>query len=285
MKRSFGLSIFIIIVLSASMLLIGCSDNSINFNNATVDNINMKISVASQGMLDIVSTFQVIVTVRDEIRMIVPLDYEQGIISGTIENAPAGEAVTFTVQGLNATGRVIYSGTETIPVVEDPNENENRVDINLVPVVSLIKLSPRYNELAPGEKKSLDLEVYNLPDLNQISLRLISSNPLHDPDPDSVSISQRLLELGDNIILFDTISFEPPFYAMALANGGSENLVNDPNGNITLATLYYSADFQTEILPDSILITFEALTMYDTLGNLISSENVVSDQCFIKLTE
>jgi len=285
MKRSFGLSIFIIIVLSASMLLIGCSDNSINFNNATVDNINMKISVASQGMLDIVSTFQVIVTVRDEIRMIVPLDYEQGIISGTIENAPAGEAVTFTVQGLNATGRVIYSGTETIPVVEDPNENENRVDINLVPVVSLIKLSPRYNELAPGEKKSLDLEVYNLPDLNQISLRLISSNPLHDPDPDSVSISQRLLELGDNIILFDTISFEPPFYAMALANGGSENLVNDPDGNITLATLYYSADFQTEILPDSILITFEALTMYDTLGNLISSENVVSDQCFIKLTE
>jgi len=159
------------------MLLIGCSDNSINFNNAAVDNINMKISVASQGMLDIVSTFQVIVTVRDEIRMIVPLDYEQGIISGTIENAPAGEAVTFTVQGLNATGRVIYSGTETIPVVEDPNENENRVDINLVPVVSLIKLSPRYNELAPGEKKSLDLEVYNLPDLNQISLRLISSNP------------------------------------------------------------------------------------------------------------
>jgi len=285
MKRSFGLSIFIIIVLSASMLLIGCSDNSINFNNATVDNINMKISVASQGMLDIVSTFQVIVTVRDEIRMIVPLDYEQGIISGTIENAPAGKAVTFTVQGLNATGRVIYSGTETIPVVEDPNENENRVDINLVPVVSLIKLSPRYNELALGEKKSLDLEVYNLPDLNQISLRLISSNPLHDPDPDSVSISQRLLELGDNIILFDTISFEPPFYAMALANGGSENLVNDPNGNITLATLYYSADFQTEILPDSILITFEALTMYDTLGNLISSENVVSDQCFIKLTE
>ncbi len=277
MKRS----ILLIAVLFVSMLLIGCSENSVNSGNATVDNLNMQISVASKGMLDVVTQFQVIITAEGRETMIVPLVYEQGVVSGTIDNAPAGDAITFLVQGRDPTGLVIYSGSNTIPVFAD---RENQLLINLVPVVSMIKLSPRYYEIAVGELASLDVKVFNLGNLNQISFRLYSSNSAFDFEPDTAILSPRLLELGDNIIFFDTISFTPPFYSMAFANGGTENMVNDPSGDITLATLFFTPIIQ-EILPDTTTISIDSLTMYDTNGNLIPSNTVIRDQCLITITE
>ena len=281
MKRSFRLYILLLAVSIAIMVLISCSDNSVNSGDATANKLNVQISMVSQGMLDIVTSFQLTIIAEGRNPMVVPLEYKHGVISGTIENAPAGNNVVFLVQGMDADGVVIYSGSETLRIVAD---QENQIEINLSPVVSMIKISPRYLQISPGETSTVDIKVYNLSNLNQISFRLYSLNSRYDPAPDSVALSPRLLELGDNLIFFDSFSVKPSFYTMAFANGGTENMVNDPNGDITLATLYYSADAQ-EILPDSTIIIFDSLTIYDIIGNLIPSSSVIHDQCFVMITE
>ncbi len=281
MKKYFRLSI-LFSVLFVTLLIFGCSDNAVNQRGGSVDNLNLQITVAAQGMLDIVKSLRVITPNGIGEIDTTYIAYNYGNYEGSIEEVLAGDLIPIIVQALDETGRVIYEGFKAASINQD---QENTINIKLSPKVAMIKLFPRYNKIAPGQEKSLDIEVYNLPFLNQISFRLHSSNPLHDPDPDSVTLSPRLLELGDNIIVFDTISYDPPYYAMSLANGGILPLVNDPFGDITLATLHYSADLQQEILPDTIIITFEALTMYDTFGNLIPDTMVVRDQCFIELID
>lgn len=279
MKKSFGLVLLFVAVFTVSLLLFGCSDNSVNPGDATVDNLNFKISVTSQGMLDVVSYFQVIITAIGRETMIVPLVYKQGVISGTIDNVPAGFAVTFLVQGLDAGGRVIYQGEDTVTIIP---YMENSVNIQLTPYVSMIKFSPRYKQVIPGTPETLDIMAFNVIGLNQISFRIHSEKNMFYPD--SMVLSPDLLELGNNLIFFDTLSYNPPFYAMAFANGSDLQTMADANGDVTLGTLHFTSPYP-EALPDSEMVSIDSLTMYDVNGNFISSESVVRDQCFLLISE
>ncbi|RKX26105.1 MAG: hypothetical protein DRP47_08705, partial [Candidatus Zixiibacteriota bacterium] len=262
------LSVIVLTACIAIIPILSCTDNPVD-SKSSGNQLAMKLSIASSPeLMEMVNSFRVIISGEGFDSLIRPLNIENGIVKGTIDSVPAGDAITFKAQALDDT-TVIYEGDTTVAIKPDV---KNIVSIDLQPKVSLVKLSPRYLQVEPGQQEEFQVKVYGIHALNQISFRLYSDYGYLYPDSTKLAYIS-----GTDMILFDTISYNPSFYALAFSNRTTNPLVNS-SGNATLATIYFTGP-RSEIIPDSTIITIDSLTLYDTAGDpIIVADMIYCDQ-------
>ncbi|MBU8933453.1 MAG: hypothetical protein KOO62_05545 [candidate division Zixibacteria bacterium] len=268
------LCVSVLSMLCAAGFLLSCSDNPVD--SITRDNqLAMNLSIASSPeLMEMVNNFVVHVSGDGFETFSQSLDIEDGYVRGTINSVPAGDAITFTVQALDGS-LLIYEGTDTIPVQPD---TVNNVNVVLIPVVSMVKLSPRYLEVGTNQESSFELKVYGIRNLSQLSFRL------HWDFPALIRFSTEVSGiLSNRVLVFDTLggAVAPPYYyACAFLNTEQANRIVDANGNATLGTVSFTSP-TPEILPVTMVITMDSLAMYDTAGDPIVVDTIYGDQATV----
>ena len=96
------------------------------------------------------------------------LVYHEGFLIGNI-NVPAGPGRLFVIRAYDSEGLLIYSGRSVADVV---GGEELELDIEMVPDVPMIKLSPIYIETLQGDLLAMKISVFNLPDIGRIRMEV-----------------------------------------------------------------------------------------------------------------
>jgi len=260
-------------ILFAAGLMLSCSDNPIG-SEPSGSQLALNFSIASSPeLMAMVDSFQVVISGNNFEPFKRPLIFENGWVKGTIDSVPIGDAIIITIQALD--DRVIYEGVDTIPVLPDV---VNEAIIQLVPVVSMVKLSPRYLTVGVGQTSSFALKVYGIHNLSQLSFRL------HWDIDVSIDFSTVVNgTISNRLLVYDTLggaTTPPYFYACALLNTDYANRIVDANGYATLGTVSFISP-TPEILPDTMIITIDSLTMYDTARDSIATNTVYGDQTIV----
>lgn len=259
----------------AAGIMISCSDNPVD-SKPSGSPLTMSLSIASSPeLMQMVDAFVVHVSGDGFDTLTQSLEFDSGFVRGTIESVPAGANIKFTAVAMDGL-REIYKGSTFADVIAD---DTIEVDVVLKPVISMVMLSPRYLEVGPGETNFYDLKVYNIVDLSQLSFRL------HWDFPGSISFSTEIdAALSNRVLVYDTLggfASPPYYYACALLNMVNENSIVDANGNATLGTVSFISPIP-EIMPHTMMITVDSLTMYDTAKvQIIAADTIYGDQAML----
>ncbi len=272
MKRYTILLILSIFTVSLTALFIaGCSDTPTESNltgglamNITISSSSDLIQQVSQYELEASGAFGTLTTA---------LQVQEGMLVGEME-VPAGD-VHFTARAYDGQGVLLYEGETDVTVVPD---KVTPVNISLAPVVSMIKLSPRYLTVEEYGTFAVTVRIFNIPHLNQVSFRLHYNWDFVAPD--SVV---RNPDLGNEVILYDTMLYSTSGWAMSFINTSDFDTLVNSSGDVTLATAYFQATpaLAAQVRADTTAITISGLTMYDFDGEELIPELVYYDSSVV----
>jgi len=276
-QRTIFLTLLAMLTILAGMQ-ISCSDKVINQPPVTSAVMTIDLSSKahfSQGTID---NFRVVVS-REQDPTDTLIDTTTVFVGDTVvmklDSLPANEPLIFVSQVIMTSDEVavvVYEGLSTATLVPG---GITEVAINLFPVVPMVKLSPRYLEVETNQNISFELKVNGIHDLSQISFRL------HWDFPAQIDFSTQVTEaLSNRVVVFDTsggFAAPPYYYACGLWNTESTTPVVDTSGYATLATISFTSPIP-EILPVTMTITIDSLTMYDTARDSIDAGSVYCNQ-------
>jgi len=228
--RNKHLGCFLGVVL-AILILSGCSQKAVNDNAAPSIALHMKVT--EPALIEQVSQFWLIVTGPGMDSIQTELTLSGGHLEGEVD-VPAGRKRKFEVQARDQSNRLIYRGS-TVVDVEAGETIE--LTINLYPVVPLVKLSPRFQEVDPGSPCSVDVKVFRIRDLYGISFRIYYDGFLVYPD--SAVLSS---DLDPNLIFFEIIDSIPQVYAITVSQTDQSTPIVDRDGNASLARVFFTTN-------------------------------------------
>lgn len=267
MKRTI-LLVTQLIALSALVLLSsGCSDKSLSGGPGTTS-VGMSLKISSPGLIDEVSAFRVIVTADDfDAPIDSPLTLTGRYLEGSVA-VPPGPNRTFTVTASNVVGVVLYRGDTTVSIEAD---SEVELLINLFPQVSLARVSPRYIEVPANSRFSVDVRVFNVPDLYGIAFRLHWQGTIVYPDS-----AASLLPLGVDPIFVDRIEPNFGYYAIAVTQTSPGVPIVDAAGDADIARVYFTS-FTPEVVSETASLSVEVTGMTNVVGDSIPIGDVSVD--------
>ncbi|MCP4550281.1 MAG: LamG domain-containing protein [bacterium] len=178
---------------------------------------------------------------------------DAGLLVGSV-TVPAGPNRLFIIEAFDDASVLIYSGRTTVDV---RGGDEIELNIDMMPEVPMIKLSPVHSETLQGDRLAMKIRGFNLPDISRIS---------------TILASQRLI--GGGYIQYDDVVINPAFGDLAYLEswadeGGAVHLdlgsrdpesfgLTDGNGFVEIATVYYRTHIY-EVSP------FETVTFFPTI--------------------
>ena len=131
-----------------AILLAGCEEKILN--NAGSEQVRVQLSprLTSPSLRSLVSTYKLTISADDMDTIVAQLVWAEGFVVGVVENIPAGPERTFTLECFDENDSLIYRGVTIAEVVAGQTVN---VDIDLLPVVPLIRISPPFARLGAPE--------------------------------------------------------------------------------------------------------------------------------------
>ncbi|MCK4371521.1 MAG: hypothetical protein KAW61_00175, partial [candidate division Zixibacteria bacterium] len=188
------------------------------------------------------------------------------VAEGTIDSLPAGEALLFIARAFQSgTDIVIYEGrTVTELVAREINE----VEIQMSPVVPLMKFTPCQVEITDTYPFYVDTKVFNIDSLYGISFRVTLDTSFVAID----SIQPAAGLAGDEIIFFwrgDTVSTDTAVFAVAISHTIPGSMLVDSSGDAALARLWLHRKVSSEQ-------TIE-MSIRPTGGVLVNSTDLVTE--------
>ncbi len=240
----------IILLLLLLAIVTACSEKIISSEDQGID-LQIQSSVGAWMEVTQATTFILTVTGTGITPpLTTELVYHNGFLVGNI-NVPAGPERLFVIQAFDEEGLLIYSGRTIADVV---GGEELELDIEMVPDVPMIKLSPVYVETIQGDYLAITIKVFNLPDIGRIGIEL-----------------SNLREIGTSYIRHETLNIYPELLKIAqpeiwYGDGGELNIelasrdaelygLLDQDGYAEIATVYYKT-YDYEVSP------FETITFY-----------------------
>ncbi len=246
---------------------LGCSDKTLNVTNETAA-VSMSFKVTSPGMIDLVSQFRVIVTAEDiDPPIDSPLTLNGRYLEGIVE-VPVGLDRLFTVMANDVEGKVLYQGDTTVTI--DGNADVELL-INLYPQVSLIRVSPRYLEVAADTVFSVDIRAFNVRNLYGFACHLHWQGAVIYPDS-----AHPLTLLGTDILWVDRIDPNLHYYAIGVTQSDRVSLLVDSNGDGDLARVFFSS-FSPDFPPEAAGLSVEITELTMPSGELIPIDSVSVD--------
>ena len=255
-------------VVLAILILSGCSQKTINDDAAP--SIALYMKVTEPALIESVTQFFLIVTGPGMDSIQTELTLSGGRLEGEVD-VPAGRKRKFEIRALDESGSVIYRGSATVDV--EPGVTIE-LTINLYPVVPLVKLSPRFQEVDPNSPCSVDVKVFRIRDLYGISFRIHYDGLLVYPD--SAVLAS---DLDPNVIML-TPQNDPDLYiyATGITQTDQESPIVDENGYAILARVFFTSNRDAS---GTAQLTIEATELRKPNGDYISLDSVYTDGSLI----
>ncbi|MFZ5980644.1 MAG: hypothetical protein ACOYVF_08410 [Candidatus Zixiibacteriota bacterium] len=182
MKKIYSNRFLLTLVIAVVGLLCGCSERIVNDRPAENVPLQMKTTFTTGAAVDEIASFTLTVEAEDidpTIRMELPL--VDGQFQAEI-SVPAGRNRVFTLLALDPDGVVLYRGVTVMDVFPSSSGTPPTITIALLPEVPMIRITPHFRELDMGATFSFDVEVFNLPDLDEISYEFSHYSRVADLD-------------------------------------------------------------------------------------------------------
>lgn len=215
-----------------------CSDKIVNSgeSDAVEFSMSLKFAGGQESLTDVVTTYRVGI-IADEDTITADLQYANGLITGLIENVPAGPNRTIIVEGLATDGTVIYRGSVVVEVVAD-----RTVDavVTLLPVAKLVRVSPNFANRFHGENFTSEIKVNNIQGLTNIEVAL---------DYNSGVVELDSLKRGVNLPEGATFSFSKESGIEISASHSSA--IVDSSGDVTVASIFFHSAASNKCLDSS----------------------------------
>jgi len=261
----FGLLLGILLVTT----WIGCSERGTRSDNAATS-VNMSLKVASPDMVDAISQFMVTVTGEDidppiEAPLILTGRYLEGVVL-----VPPGDDRNFKVEASDIEGAVLYAGDTTVSVFAG---EPLVLNINLYPVISLVRVSPRYQQVSPNSDFFVDVKAFNVPELYGITFRLHWTQIESIVYPDSAG---PLTPVGTDVLFTDRINPTLLYYEISLSNTDQLTPLVDANGDAELVRVYFRS-FTPELLGSAAGLSVEVMQMTRLPADTIPLDSVKYD--------
>lgn len=267
MLKNYKLWIASLVGLSLIVSLPGCSNRGVASGNDSTS-VNMSLKIASPGMVDAINQFRVIVTADDiDPAIEVRLELDGRYLHGEVM-VPPGEGRTFTVEASDVDGAVLYRGDTTLNV---SSAEIVELTIDLFPVISLVRISPRYLEVPANSDFFVDVRAFNVSELYGISFRLHWQGSVIYPDS-----ARSLLPLGRDQLWLEFIDTNQQFYEIGISSFDQINPIVDANGDADLVRIFFSA-FSPEPLAFSASLLMEVTQMTKLPDNIIPLDSVKVD--------
>ncbi len=271
MNRKYIFGILVAFSLGAFALagFLACSKKAVEFYDGE---LTVYLQISAPGDIEVTDMFELTVTAPDMDTVRTNLEFDGEYLSGDV-TVPAGRDRVFTLIASDSKLEVItYRGRAVANVI--PGE-EVRVDIQLMPVVPMLRIAPRGQKAQPMEYFSVTVKAYNIPDLYGASFRVAC--PKYDVTPvlDSARLgpsldSTMVIALGD-IEYGDYVDY----YAVGMTAIDTSYRLTDAEGYNELVELFFTSPFYD---PDTTVEV--SLTMIITGLNGPDEETISLDDVF-----
>lgn len=239
-NKKYSIVVLSFLIISAAVLLT-CSDKILNSDPEQGIEFEIALKTADGEQLsvsEIVTNFRVKI-VADEDTITAGLAFSNGLVTGLIENVPAGPNRTIIVEGLADDGTVLYRGSVVIDVIANQTVD---AEVILLPIARLVRVSPNYSGKSHGEKFSSDIKVNNITGLTGIELAL---------DYNSGVIQLDSLKAGSNVPVGANFSYsDESGIEISLSHSSS---LTDSAGNVTVARAFFRSASSNKCLDSTLL--------------------------------
>lgn len=225
---------------------IGCSEKIIS----DVENSGIKVSITSklsEGQLsELIEVFRLTVDAEDfTAPVVVPLELAGSFLVGEVA-VPAGANRQFMVQAFDAAEELIYQGESFADVVYNTTIT---VDIDLLPVVPLLRVIPRSLSIDMDESFAVRVSAYNILDIRSAEFDLSFGSKDLLVNLDSVIIGPGL-PADSRLSYVGTVSITSVWIDRTDPSG----LLVDASGNAHLAVFYFTTHSETNLDIDTAFI-------------------------------
>ncbi len=274
-KEDKKLRIVVYLFLVVSMLM-SCSKslptNPVNSKMATV---NLRVSFESSSQMDLIDHLLLTVTADDMVTIEKTILIHHSSFEDSL-TVPAGAIERlFVLEGKDLQGETVYSGSTSAKVEAGDTIT---VDINLLPAVLMIKMTPRYTQVEQYQPCTLSVEVYNVVSLFGASFRIEYDNNRLQYSHTTLPSPQGVLGPANSVIFFDTSGTD--YVAVSITRKRPASPV-DSSG--ALAQLHFQA-----ISPGTAKLVFSQNTLRLTNedGDLIPNfDGLVRDEGTVEITK
>lgn len=248
--------ILLIILIIVTLLLTSCNNKVVT--DDFPHNLALTAHITSPELVQYVDFFHLQVTGFDMEPIDVVQPYDSQSLSFELD-IPAGARRTFILEAIETellpdsieVQKIIYRGVITADITPD---GLNNISIPMIPVVPLIKLTPIQSTQDAGQSFNLGLEIFNIPNLSNLTLELdYNSNNNDIFRLDSVVN-------GSSLIAPDTVIYYRPEGVIEGAQNSAQSIayinIYDPSkinpsivdltGYSDLASFYLWTSFSTE---------------------------------------
>ncbi|MFH1700129.1 MAG: hypothetical protein ABIE07_06040 [Candidatus Zixiibacteriota bacterium] len=172
-KNAFYYKLFILACLGVVIYLTGgCTEKITNTSAVNYASVNIKAQLSSSKISALVTHGLLTVEARDIDSILVDtLEYIDGFMMGEIE-VPAGLNRLFKIHIYNVANVELYQGSTVTDILPD---SDIELPIQLRPARPMLNFSPHYGEVIMGDSVIIDINLFNIQSLGDISLELIVS--------------------------------------------------------------------------------------------------------------
>lgn len=284
MKKIYSLRFLLIVVIAAVCLAGGCTEKLVNDRQDENVQVQMKTSFTAAEAVDQITTFTLTVEAEDiDPAIQVSLPLVEGKFQAEIQ-VPAGRNRIFTLLAFDDGGAVLYRGITVMDVFPSSGGASPTVTIQLSPEVPMIRVTPHYQEYSMGASFTVDVEVFNLPELDEITFELSHESRVVNmdsvPRPASLNPSANF---STDMTQQETGQIVYVYASMVEIDG----YIVDNSGYANLGT-YYFTTYSDNIL-DTALVDLQLTVHYlysDSEGSMVEiplEEVTVDDDAWLKL--
>ncbi len=266
--------VLVLMVLAATLIFNGCAEKITGEGHLV--KIQAMTEFSAPGKISEISEFRVrIYLPGEEEPLEFPLELVGSYLMGEI-TVPAGPERTFVVEAMDNDFIVMYSGVVTVDVIAG---EDVILDIDLLPVVPMLKFTPRYFDILMGEEISVDVSIFNSPDLSLLEFNIYYGSQSGTIYLDSI---MRGLDLNP---LAEVSWADSGTYATVWVSeiGDVPGLIVDDEGYAHLATVYFNSHWDTSFELDTAYLVLSPTRLVDT-SQAMTVEDLYTDQAMVILT-
>ncbi|MEA2031596.1 MAG: hypothetical protein U9N55_08415, partial [candidate division Zixibacteria bacterium] len=268
--------------ITAAFLLIvavQCTNKSVNTTNTPSVNLSFKLS--SPELSQMIASLRIVISADDMMTIddTVEVHEDQGYVFSDTLEIPVGLNRLFEVEALDAAGNVLYQGEEMDSV---SSEVTITVQVTLEPMVSLLKLQPRFVEVDEGKSFTFDTRIFNVKNLYDLTFRVYYDSTLLRFDSVMRSSDNNSEEINFS---YDTIKSEPSYVKISMSHTDGTTLLVDTAGNATLAGFRFVArGIESAIDTTYLGIEYKAMSALSD-DTLEIYEPFIFDSCLVQINE
>ncbi len=244
--------------------MLSCSTSPSRHESGVIVELDAPLQAAS-GLEQLVEEVVLRIFASDLDTMMFRLPVIEGRVSRTVDVSPGRDRI-FEMSAYDADGRLLYLGADTVSI---DNGLDQAIEIVLRPVILLMRMSPRYQEVEVGTSCEIGIYIFNVDSLFGAAFRLLYDETRIQVDGWTVG---GFLGTGDDIIFKGFL--ESGFLGISYTRARGDIYSSGVSGSGLLATVYLTplvsgeSEIELGVYSEDALIKAEDGTPVDRIEEL-----------------